>query len=231
MKGLKNRLHITWTRNWRVTLSSERGWSRQKWDRREGCRVQLLKEWFGHWGYDLNWLEPTRIKMEEDSTSSGPWASLHTHWNVLAKWHTHRRHDSSEADHKRPKSGQWPKALKSPPLPPNSWTNPPLVYEITQPLKINHPIFEGLSHLLRWTTFCLWNMYLCFHFTMTRSWILSCSKPRPLSWQPISGTYPRPVTWSSSHAPFSCNFFTKDIIKFTFNLSLCLFLNSFCAET
>ena len=33
---------------------------------------------------------------------------------------------------------------------------------------------------------CLWNVYLCFHFTMACSWILSCAKPRTLTWQPVS---------------------------------------------
>ena len=43
--------------------------------------------------------------MVEDSTSSGPWASLHTYSNALAqtKWHTHQCPDSSEVNHKRPK--------------------------------------------------------------------------------------------------------------------------------
>ena len=48
--------------------------------------------------------------MAEDSTFSRPWASFYTHWNMLAyvKWDINQSQDSSKADHKRPKSGQWP---------------------------------------------------------------------------------------------------------------------------
>ena len=44
--------------------------------------------------------------MVESSTPCRPWASLCTYCNILpyAKWYAHRRHDSSAADHKRPKS-------------------------------------------------------------------------------------------------------------------------------
>ena len=56
------------------------------------------------------------IKMVKDLTSSGPWASLYVHCNTLAdvKWHNHRCQDSSEADHKSSKSGQWSNSWKSP---------------------------------------------------------------------------------------------------------------------
>ena len=53
-------------------------------DRKEGSRAQHLKEWHSYWGYDKNWLAPTRPKMAEDLTSSGPWASLYPHCNTLA---------------------------------------------------------------------------------------------------------------------------------------------------
>ena len=88
----------------------------------EGGRPQPLKEWHNHWGYDINWLEPTRSKMAEDLTYSWPWASLYAHCNTIAyaKQHTHRCHDSSEA-----KRGWWPNSWRSPPLPQNIWNNPP----------------------------------------------------------------------------------------------------------
>ena len=56
-----------------------------------------------NWGYEMNWLEPTRSKTVDD------WLPLDleryhklivTHQQ--AKRRTHRHHDSSEADHKRP---------------------------------------------------------------------------------------------------------------------------------
>lgn len=34
------------------------------------------------------------------------------------------------------------------------------MYKITQPIKINHPVFQSHSCLSRQTTFCLWNVYL-----------------------------------------------------------------------
>lgn len=41
------------------------------------------------------------------------------------------------------------------------------------------------SLCLRWIRFCLSNVFL------NNSWILSCAKPRALSWQPILGTHLR----------------------------------------
>ena len=72
----------------------------------------------GHW---FEWIRP---QMLEGLTFSRTWASLYTHCNTLAQWHTHRHHDSPEADHKRPKSEQWPSSWKPLPLPRNSWNNP-----------------------------------------------------------------------------------------------------------
>lgn len=84
------------------------------WDRREGARAQPLNEWHGCRCFAINWLELTRSKMAEDSTPSGPWASLHAHCNTLAaRWHTHRHHDSSQPDCKRPKS-RWDPVPRNP---------------------------------------------------------------------------------------------------------------------
>ena len=49
-----------------------------------------------------NWLKPTRPKMAEDLTSSRPSASLQTHCNTLAKWHTHQHHDSWQLPWQQP---------------------------------------------------------------------------------------------------------------------------------
>ena len=59
----------------------------RKWDKREGDRAQPLQEWCSYWELDRRekWLEPFRPKMAEDSTSSRPWASLHTHYNTSKK--------------------------------------------------------------------------------------------------------------------------------------------------
>lgn len=83
-------------------------------------------------------------------------------------------------------------------------------------LSMRECISQGHSWLLRCNTFCLWDVYLCFHFTVPYSWILSCMKPRTLQSQKLT---PDPGTWPSFCAPFACNFFTKNIHKSTFCLS------------
>ena len=54
---------------------------------------------------------------------------------------------------------------------------------------------------------------------------------KDLTWRPVPGTHLRPGAWPSSCTLFSCNLFTKVINKSISYLSLCLSLNSFCAET
>ena len=78
-------------------------------------------------GHDWNDLA-RRPKMAGDWTSG----DLEPHYMLTvihqhANWLTHGHHDSSEVNHKRPKSGWWPISWKSPPLPRNSWikNNPP----------------------------------------------------------------------------------------------------------
>ena len=136
--GLSQRAHImpivTWVHKRGPICESLTTSAEQWWEITTICAgVMLRQEGRGQHttfkrmtavGYDINWLEPIRSKMAEDSTSSGPWASLYPHFNTLAKWHALRHHDSSEADYKRPKSGQWPNSWKSPPHPQNSWSNP-----------------------------------------------------------------------------------------------------------
>lgn len=41
---------------------------------------------------------------------------------------------------------------------------------------------RATSHLLRWPAFCLWSVYLCFHFTTAHPWTLFCTKPGTLTW-------------------------------------------------
>ena len=92
--------------------------------RQKGGRAQPLKE-CSHGGHNINWSESTRSKMAEELTSNRPQTSVHTHCNTeaCAKWH--RCHDSSQINHKRPKSEWWPNSWKSLPFPQNSWNNPP----------------------------------------------------------------------------------------------------------
>ena len=107
-----------------TTSPHHSSWYRMQVHHGGGGKAQPLNEWHSPWRHDKKWLEPTRPKMAEDSTSTRPWASFYTHCNTSAKWHTYGYH-SSEADHKRPKSGQWHSSWKSPPLPQNKRNNPP----------------------------------------------------------------------------------------------------------
>lgn len=123
------------------------------WNRRKEDKAQPFKD-------DIavrdttNWLVPTRSKMAEDLTSNRPWAHymlivIHSH----AKWHTHMCHGSSEASHKRPKSGWWSNSWKSLPftkivriiLPHTTWWNYPT--HKNSPFYISMPLC-----LLRWPT-------------------------------------------------------------------------------
>ena len=63
-----------------------------------------------------------------------------------------RCQDSSEVKHQRPKSGPWPSSWNSPPLPQNSWDNPP-TYEsvkLASPWKLSTPRFQAVA-------LALWN--------------------------------------------------------------------------
>ena len=62
------------------------------------------------------------------------------------KWYTHQQCDSSELTIKAPKVGNGPITRTPYPFPEIVGIILPLIsYEITQPIKANHPIFEGLS--------------------------------------------------------------------------------------
>ena len=131
-----------------------------------------------------------------DLAAAAAASSLWAHWNILAyaKWHIQWHHDCSERESQKGGSGL---------IPQNRWNNPPT----------NHPTIQCRSCLLRWTAFCLWNVYFCFHFTMAHSWIPTYSKPSTFTWWPIPGTHLRPGAWPSFQAPLSCSFITKYINK------------------
>ena len=116
-------------------------WNMWHWDRK-GAGHNLLKN-DSHWRRDINWLAQTRSKMADD------WLPLNLEPQYMlivirqqAKWHTHRRHDSSKTHHKRPKNEQWPNPWKSLPLPQNSWNNPPthLPMKLPTTIKTDNPI-------------------------------------------------------------------------------------------
>ena len=102
-----------------VCMSSFLPWEhfvKSSWNRREGGRVQPLKEWQSLWGCDKPWVGSARSLMVDDLTFSRPWASLYPHCNTLhAKWHAHKHHDCSRP--KGPKSGRWPNFWKPHPSP------------------------------------------------------------------------------------------------------------------
>ena len=75
-------------------------------------------------------------------------ALFYAHCNALAyaRWHTRRPQGGSESDHERPKRGQWSSSWKSPPLPWNSWNNPPSHQPMKLPsLQKQPPCVLGLS--------------------------------------------------------------------------------------
>jgi len=80
---------------------------------------------------------------------------------------------------------------------------------------------QDCSHLLRWTAFCLWNVYLCFHFIMARSWILSCMEPKTSTGQPIPGPHPGPDHLLTPHFP------ATSLQRISINLHLAYHLASY----
>ena len=87
----------------------------------QGTIFKRMKEPLRMWH---NRVRTNEVQDGRKSTSSRLWTSLCVHWNTSAERYTHRWHDSSEADDKRTKSGQWPNFWKSLPLLQNSWNNP-----------------------------------------------------------------------------------------------------------
>ena len=100
---------------WRVAVHGvEKSWTR-------------LSDWTElNQGHNRHWLESYESKKADRSTSTRPWSSIYAHHNTSAsQWHTQGRHDSSKANHQRPKSEWWPNSWKSPLLSPNRWNNLP----------------------------------------------------------------------------------------------------------
>ena len=98
--------------------------------------------------------------MVEDVTFNEPWVSLYAHCNTQCHTHTHQGHQSSEANHRRPKSGWWPNFRRSPPLPQIVGIILPRISLWNYPtIKAHHTIFPGHPHLLRRPTLCLWSVF------------------------------------------------------------------------
>ena len=76
-------------------------------------------------GYNIKWLESNRPRCQTSwfQLDLNPQYML-TVTHQQAKWLTQRHHDSSKADHKRPKSGSGPIPGNLSPTK-NSWNNPP----------------------------------------------------------------------------------------------------------
>ena len=95
--------------------------------------------------------------------------------STITHTHTHQGHQSSEANHQRPKSGWWPSSRKSPPLPQIVGIILPLISLWNYPtIKTHHTIFPGHLHLLRWPTLCLWSVFLSYN-KPTSCWSLCLS--------------------------------------------------------
>lgn len=151
--------------------------------------------------------------MVESATACRPWASLCTHCNILpyAKRHAHRRHDSSAADHKRPKSGQRPSSWKSLPLPQNSWNS--LVSIWNYPASKSQPppqprllSPEAADCILPIDASLSINLFSLHHCWLLNSFLHEANKSYLVG---HSRCLLRCGTWPSSRIGFSCNKYTK----------------------
>ena len=150
--------------------------------------------------------------MAEGSTS-GAWASLCTHCNMLACWTTHPqvgRRDSSEADHKRPKSGQSSSSWKSLPFPVIDAVTLPLLSLCNSSVRKNSPpsILAG-SHLLRLTVFSLWDVcsLLSLYCGLILNSFLQETKDLPLV------AHPRNLPETLAVTILSCPIFLQPLYK------------------
>ena len=100
------------------------------------------------------------------------------------KWHTHKYHDSFEADLRRSKRGQWPNSWKSPAILQNSWNNLLIHWtmRLSIPIKPKNPVTWGLSPSERSHT--LWSVSLSQPaFTFCVLFLNSfLPKPRTYTW-------------------------------------------------
>ena len=82
----------------------------------------------GHnfWKNDIvqgtTWIDQKQMGPRGQTSQLDQTSILRTSSHQQAKWHTHRRHGSSEVSHQ---SGHWLKPWESLPLPQNSWNSPP----------------------------------------------------------------------------------------------------------
>ena len=128
-------------------------------------------------------------------------SSLYLHYST--KNHCPLRHVSSKEDHKRPKRGQWPIPWKSPNFPKIAKIFLPLVsiwnysaHKNQQPHALGPLSLSEKVHILPMESASLWINSLSLF-----SWILSCMKPKTLTWWPSQGLMQVPGCDFS----FSCN--------------------------
>lgn len=149
----------------------------------------------------------------ESSTACRPWALLCTYCNILpyATWYAHRLHDSSAADHKRPRSGQRPSSWKSLPLPQNSWNN--LVSICNYPASKSKPPLqprllspEAAGCILPIDASLSINLFSLHHCWLLNSFLQEANKSYLVG---HSRSLLRRGTWPSSCTGFSCNKYTK----------------------
>ena len=137
------------------------------WNRREGGRHNFWKNDIVQ-GHNINQLESNGSRMADKSTSTRPWSSIYAHHNTSAsQWHTQGRHDSSKANHQRPKAGTGPIPRTLCPFPKRAGIILPLVivYEIIQWIKANHITFWCHTHPLQQPTLC----GVCFSLNISTS--------------------------------------------------------------
>lgn len=88
------------------------------------------------------------------------------------------------------------------------------------PLKTNHPAHQSFSPFEIWTSFCLWNVHLGFHFTMAGSCPFDYKNAACL------------VFRAESSCLLACILHKYPIlINLLLDYKLCLSMNSFCTDT
>ena len=171
-----------------------------------------------HCGYNRNWLGPITAKMAENLTSVRTWGSLHVQCNTLARWHAHKHQDSSKNDHEGQKVGSGPIPGNPCPIPQIAGLILPLTSLRNYPANKKN-IFQGA---------------LSFHTTPFPGVCSDLSRPHSVYGMCISLNKSASQLSSWRRALLPAHLYPSQascINKSASYLSLCLLLNSFCADT
>ena len=157
-------------------------------------------------------------------------------------WSDHRDYMQFQGTIKGLKGGGWPNSWNSPLFPKIVRIILPLISLWNyQPIKTNHTTFQGrCTYPLRWPTFCLWSMFLpwqlslCNMTTYRGAALIPWDRPHSVYGMCISlnKSASQLSSWRRALLPAHLSPSQASCInKSASYLSLCLLLNSFCAET